>query len=727
MKRFIQLLPVILCLGSGSVGGQSITNYTTAKTIYDFESFGSVVWVGTSGGFYIHDLATGDTYLRPANAEFPDPSVRALAYDGKGNMWIGSHEGYLMRRDGEGNEYINSSYAAADWRISDLVMHGKYLIVASDKGVSLFDTEKRIAVKNAQHFSTFASSQVHTITTYKNRLYVGGESGSAVFKVTLDKLSDANMYDPSLWDIDTSVAPVHSFYEENGKMLPSTGISGRLFGYLLTTDSNRVTIHKDEPVTITLKDPGVVTAIKTVDAYRTLIGTEENYFWLWDTSATQLTQIMIPGPSFAAANRVHVDRNGKLWVLPYGITSIQWYPMPWWLGINEFDGSTWKIYCPQSELYFAMGHMMWSTEARAIVESDDGKMWFGFNGGAIKCFNPDNNEWWHYCNFGQLGHGEFVKRQGPCPGMDWGKCDAIAQDSSGYMWFGSWNNLDGCLLCYKWSPDENEELEGRYRRFPPKGVVDKDITINDIAVDRENNILFGTKEGILTIARHNGDPIDDGITIVKEFRNLQNIYQIVVLSDGTSLVLTAGGVMLFDPADKTLSTLEEFENGITRLTVENDNLFWYTVANQGVVRFDLLNNKKTVYDRAQGLIANSVNDIIVDRNRGCVWVANDRGVSKIALGYASPVSGGEAPVVVYPNPYSFRRHSKVHFRNIPGDAVVNVYSLNGNLVGKPSEVMGNESRSLFEWKPASRCVPGTYFYSIVTPTSKKTGTMLLVP
>ena len=562
---------------------------------------------------------------------------------------------------------------------------------------------------------------MYTIATYKNRLYIGGESGSAVFGKSLDKLSSANFYDPSLWEVDSSIAPVHSFYEDSGKLLPSPGFTARYSGYLFTSDTSAVTAHFDDPATFFT--PSNVTAMKTIGPNTTLIGTEEDFFYYLDPD--EYVQIKIPGPTFASANRVLVDRTGQLWVLPFGLAKGFWNPGPWWLGINAFDGSSWKNYSPSA--MYDMGHMGSATEANAIVQTDDGRMWFGFKGGSIKCFDPDNGEWWHYCNFGQEGIATFVKRKGSCPSFDWGKCDAIAQDSSGYMWFGSWNNLAGCLLCYKPSPDENDDLEGRYRRFPPLGYVNADITINTIAVDPDQNILFGTKEGILTVVRHNGNPIRDGIISVKEFRNLQNVYQIVVLGDGTSLVLTAGGVMLFDPSDKTLSVMDEFETGITRLVVENDNLFWYTVAGDGVVRFDFLNNKKTIYNRAQGLVATSVNDLFVDRSNGCIWVASDQGVSRIALGYTSPSAGEDPSVVIYPNPFSLRRHTTMHFRNVPSDAVVGIYALNGNLVGTPSMVIGSESRALYQWKPSSRCAPGTYFYSIVTSASKKSGTVLIVP
>ena len=725
MKHRFRLLLVIILVGKSVLTAQTITNFTTAKTIYDFASIGTKVWVGTSGGLFIYDLATKASFLRPTGASFPDPSIRAVAVDDKGYVWAGSHDGYLLRRDGRDNEYINYSYVSANWHISDIAVYNDFLIIGSDKGVSLFDTKKLVVLKNAQHISTYPSSQVYTVTTFKNRLYIGGESGSAYLKITLDKISSANFFDPTLWQIDSSVAPVHSFYVENDKLFPSTGLTGTYQGVRLTAFRDSMEVRLNEgPDTVGF--PSEITAIGKAGAATTLIGTEEFFFWCW--GATDYYQVIIPGPTFASANRVHVARDGKLWVLPYGLEDGRnWYPEPWWLGINSFDGKSWWNFSPS--YIYEMGHMASSTEALAIAQTKDDRMWFGFKGGSIKAYDPKTNRWMHYCNFGQSGDGDgtFIKREGPCPSFDWAKCDAIAQDSAGYMWISSWNNSDGVLLCYKPSPEENEDLEGRYKRFPPKGHMDLIVNISAIAADRNNEILYGTETGVLSVITYSGDPITNGITPLKEFTNLQKIYRIVVLGDGTSLVLAASGVHIYNPEDRTLAVVEEFEKGITVLAAENDNLFWYGVGGKGVVRFDFLNNEKKLFSSAQGLASNQINDLFVDKKNGCVWVATDRGVSRIALGYVSAADGSEPSIQVYPNPFSRKRHTAMYFRNVPREAVVSVHALNGNLVGKPALVIKGDGGAFYQWKPPAQCAAGTYFYAVVAPSEKKSGKIMIVP
>lgn len=720
MKKILFILPFI-ATASLSLSAERIVSFTSAKTVYDFVFVGDVVWVGTSGGLFRYQIGTDNWLIRPITSEYPDPSIRALAFS-NGNVWSASHDGYLMRTAWDGSEYINTAYVSAGWKITDLLILGPYLVVGSTKGVSLFDMGKHEVVKNAIQLGDFPTAQVYTLTIHDSHLYVGTETGTAMLKDSVQNISKANFYDPSIWKTDTSVYPVHSFLADStGKLNPYRGLSERYNGFPLTADSLfSVTLHATDTTTIPFGSR--VTAMKVLDANKCWLGTEEHFFYYW--TAEHFKQITIPGPTFSGVNRVCVDRAGKVWVLPYGLgEGRDFYTPPWWLGINTFDGQTWVNYGPDS--IPEMGHMGSSTEARAIMQSRDGKMWFGFKGGQVKSCDPDGDGWMHYCVFGQeQGNGAFVKTEGKCPESDWGKCDAIAQDSLGFMWISSWNNFAGSLLCYDPDPEEDSELTGRYRRFPPLGNKEIIAEVSAIAVDRENNILYATGSGTLNVAQYTGNPIKEGITIDKTFTGLQKVYDIVVLPEGVSLVLAAGGVFQFNPEDGSFEANEDFENGITSMDVENANVIWYGVPGKGVVRHDFLNDEKTVVGRAQGLMSEQVNDVCVDTKNGYVWIASDYGLSRLTLGYGERPATGDGEVV-FPNPYSRSRHSVITFQNVPQGATVRVHGLNGNLVGKPELVRKSTSGSYFQWKPPSHLTPGTYFYAIVTSDDRTTGKLIV--
>jgi hypothetical protein len=706
---------------------ENISNFTSQKTIYDIDFQGDLVWVATSGGLFSYNIRTGTNYLRPCNASFPDPTIRALTVDSKGNLWAASNDGYLLKVDQNGNEYTNSSYNSAKWQIAEIMSYESYLIIGADNGVSLFDTRKNAVVKNASQLATLASSQVHALSIFKKRLYAGCELGLVSLDCSVDTIEKVNFNNPSVWHIDSSVTfAVHSFLPDSGKLKAFVGPSARFNTKAITADSNDVTVHTDKPYNIFL--PSNITCLKVNDGNKIWIGTHDHFFY---TLSDTLIHIPLNGPTFTGVNRIHVDRTGTLWILPFGLgpdANPYIYDIYWWIGINTYNGVEWKKYGPKE--HPEMGHMGRSTEASGIMEAQDGSMWFGFSGGSIKHYDSENMTWRQYCNFGEdFGNGAFLKSDtGICPELDWGKCDAIAQDSAGYLWISSWNNFAGSLLCYKPDPEESDSLTGRYRRYPPYGHKNNLAEITAIAVDKEQNIIYGTMKGVVTVVRSNGIPIEASTQLitVKEFINRQRIYEIVALSDGTSLVITAAGVYQYDPADTTLSLREDFDRSIVTLAVENESIYWYGTSNEGLVRYDVQNDEKTYFTKANGLISNQINDVVVDKKNGCVWVASNRGLSRLSLGY-NLSSNKKEMEIVFPNPFSRKQHIFINFQSVPAGSEIRIYSLSGNLIGKPTVVRESDVGAYFQWQPPKNISPGTYFYSIVSSKSKSTGTLMLVP
>jgi len=79
-------------------------------------------------------------------------------------------------------------------------------------------------------------------------------------------------------------------------------------------------------------------------------------------------------------------------------------------------------------------------------------MWFGAPGGCVKRYDVQNKTWAVYylngVNFDTIR--QLSSEEASKPGF-WEKCDAIAQDSSGVLWFANWgnktNNIKGSLIC----------------------------------------------------------------------------------------------------------------------------------------------------------------------------------------------------------------------------------------------------------------------------------------
>jgi len=733
MKYSLQLLLVVSAIILPCAGSERIVNYASPKTVYDILFERNYAWFATSGGLLRVDLTDGKQWGKASDETFPDPTVKALALDSKGRVWAGTKNGYLLRIDQNGSEYLNLSYVSAQWAITDMIAYGPFLIIGSDKGVSLFDTRKNIVVKNSSRIGSFTSSSVNIVKIFNNRLYIGCELGFAVLEGTLDSIEEDNFYDPSIWDIDSSVD-----FSVNALVKDSTGVirafrspAGYSNNALVTTDTNSVTMHLRDTV-VTTYLPSNVTCMSIMNGNQMWIGTQSDFYFFWGDGF--FVPFVLAGPSFSGVSRITVDNDGALWVMPFGEPN---YPVtgencPWWLGINRFDGYEWKVYSPKE--YPQMGHMGFQAEALGLLKDRRGNLWFGFSGGGIKRYNPAIDDWYHYCNYGKnYGNGIFLRTQGACPDIDWGKCDAFAQDSNGYIWISSWNNYSGALICYK--PDVNfhdslygiyDSLAGEFKRFPPNGYGEAGVEISAIAADASGNILYGTVKGLVSVFRYNGNPFTSKLQTVKEFPNLPKILHINVVPDGSSLVLTAGGVYRFDPSDHSLKYLDDFDKNITALSLESENIYWYGTSSSGLVRYDLKNNEKAYYNQASGFVSNQVNDVVVDNKNGRVWIASDHGVSQLVLGYNISASGKGAEIV-FPNPFSLRRHTIMQFQNLPADGTLRVYTLDGTLAGKPEVVRSGDHGAYFSWTPPRSCSPGTYFYSFVSSGVKSSGRILIIP
>jgi hypothetical protein len=63
----------------------------------------------------------------------------------------------------EGRKRFFNSYVSAKWPITCMKNLGKYMIIGSEKGLSIFDTKKMNAVMSATKFDTFPTTKVNAL------------------------------------------------------------------------------------------------------------------------------------------------------------------------------------------------------------------------------------------------------------------------------------------------------------------------------------------------------------------------------------------------------------------------------------------------------------------------------------------------------------------------------------------------------------------------------------
>jgi hypothetical protein len=717
-------------------------NYTSTLSVYDFASDKDVLWVGTSGGLYRFTSGTGTLYSDAV--QFPDPTITSLCVDQNHTLWIGTANGYLYKRPQQGRQAVISSYFTAGWGITDVVLYGRYLIVGSDRGCSVFDTARLVAVRNATGFGTaFTTPKVNAVAVFRDTLLLGCDEGVA--KLCLAgcdsgrSIENLNFYDQSIWTADSAnrfTVKALVVLQDGWRALSTPGA---LFnGHVITTNipatvNDTGALLSDSTWIMSL--PSVVTAIALPDGGGLCIGTMHDYFYLWHGEAGGAINIPIDGPVFTTAQRVFVDREGLTWVCPSIVSGNYW-----WEGISVFRNARWDLYTP-AKYSATMGWIYGGKDFRGVAEDRLGQMWFGTPGGSVKRYDRRTDSIVQYAiGVLNLCQGQFF--QGPCSENPWAKSDAIACDSTGFLWIAAFENSAGSLICcdprFEPIPDTTLPPATRhYRYFFPDGDFNHSFNIGCLCVDAANNIIAGDGylgNGNIRILSHGGQPLQNGVTVVANFSiNGGEVYDAAATQGTCTYIAASTGFYTYDRRSTTLTyglcvnpSAPDTLQGVRAVEMEDDRILWLGTVDSGLIRYDLSNSTKTVINETQGLLSNHVWDLSLDRKNGYLWIASERGVSRYALGYSvgRPNIGA---AFVYPNPFSKRRHVEMVFEKLPSSSTVLVYTISGALVATLPPAVNSAYGSTCVWRPPAAIVPGIYLYTVRSSAKDSRGKIIVTP
>lgn len=721
---------------------EGFRNFASCISVQDIELIGDTVWVATSGGIYKHSKTTGKGVLLPNTSSMPDPLYTTIFMENGKTLWFATSQGYLSQGTSvnHGNVYYN--YVSAGWSVTDLASYNNFLVVGSTQGISFFDKNKGIAVKNASKFNTLSTSIINTIIIHNDILYMGTDQG--LVKLNLSKnLNTLNMYDPGLWNIDSSTGAVRDFIITNDSVKCFKYRTALYKGKQIQAVSNVLTYNGKEVYTF----PSEITVIKPVTS-ECWIGTKENYFYKWNESG--VVKYNIDGMTCSFVNRIYVDHASNVWLVPR--TSGDKYP--YWRSIMRFRDNKWSLYNPDNKA--EMGTFGDNPNFMGITESYDPvdntwRMWFGSSGGGLKCYFYDEKRWSNYHVLKKDGLATFFPSRKE---VGFTKMDAVVQDSYGFMWISYWmsssfTNQHRSLLCYdpRYEPDSTKTnpMEAHYRWFFRNGEENHTGNYTCLTLDANGNIIAGSDDGKVIVFYHHGNPIRDSVTVLhqftqgrnefEEFEPLGNVIDMVSTTDGKTRIVTTNGVYRFETYmsstnnheyNDTLFIEEELGTSVKAIEAENESILWLAVSNEGLVRYNLDNNERTVFGPAQGLISKNITDLSIDKKNGYLWVATENGVSRLSIGY-SVEKNEVSDVLVYPNPFSKKKHSAVHFKNIPFGCRVEIYTVNGKNTGTAKVNRESNSGIYYTWNPNSDIAPGTYFYSVHGSGKSKAGKFIITP
>jgi streptogramin lyase len=718
----------------------NFTNYQNVIKINDIVASGNKIWAASSGGLLLIDPKKNSQAFYSDIYSFPDVNLTALSMDSKGNLWIGSSLGYIYKRTPAGEFTSYDSYYGVGWGILDIYAYKDYIIVGSTKGCSIFDPQKGTAIRNATAMDTTGDPSVNVIAVHNDSLYVGCNRSYDAFDISGNNFLDGNYLDISLWNPVYTGSAIVSFVDSSGSFMarsgPSLSTGKTLFrcansadsSSFITADSSTVKIEGTAYVyagdTVAFNVPGAVTRMSGDTEGNLWLGTDKNFLYCWNGKSA--SQYKISGPTFNYFNRVYAARNGTVWM-----TTLASGNPPWYEGIMSFDGKQWGLYNRFSTKLintFSGG----SSDFRGICEDNSGNMWFGTSGSEIYKYYTSQNIWSSYFVSGYVF--DSIREYSYYPNY-WGIHDAIAQDSSGYMWFSNYQNntiTTGPLVCYNAALSQTPS----YRRFFPQGTDYYVQNISSICVDSRGYILAGNNDGRLLILKHNGNPIKEGVQVVLNQSNLSSIPGMYATSGGITWIATGSGLYKYNSVKDSLTADTVVKSAISCIAAETDLILWLGTSGSGLIRYDVAKDSTKTIDMTTGLVSNSVTDLSIDRNNGYLWIGTSAGLSRYSLGHTNVAVSDNASIVAYPNPFSRSNpsHREIVFKHCAAGAKVLVYAINGSLIKQLSsdtdnayQSQDNSLETTLRWIPSARLAPGTYYYVGQSQKPAKAKKLLIVP
>jgi ligand-binding sensor domain-containing protein len=392
------------------------------------------------------------------------------------------------------------------------------------------------------------------------------------------------------------------------------------------------------------------------------------------------------------------------------------------------SNGTWFLNSSQSDPNFG-----WLGDNRlfsGFCQTRTGALYFGSPSGNVKCYEIGKGWRQYYLSGMNFYSGFRLLTTEENKQIIWGKCDAIAQDSSGYLWISSWDNFAGCLICY--NPAVVNPGPTDYKRFIPKDSPWFMEDIIALSVDKNGVIYAGSADGKLLVFRHSGNPLAQGISETLLFKtDLNTVYDITCHDRDFTWIACAKGLFRSTVRGSTvvLDSMDKLPGNITCVDQEADDAVWLGTTNDGLIRYNPQRQEKDAVTTTHGLISNAVNDLSIDYQKGYLWVATYDGLSRYDLMHSNVMLSDPGYLKLYPNPFSLSnpRHSQIIFENLPANTRMRIVNVRGELVGLPAPFVQSEYEWAFRWTPSRSLLPGTYIAAAKSGTAGKTATLMIVP
>ncbi len=646
--------------------------------------------------------------------------VQAVEVDEEGNLWFGLANGVLNRL-GPNGEWRRASL---EYGINCLIYHKLYMWAGTEQALIEFDPQTWLPREICEQPGTGLQRDrpIRCLWFQGDTLWVGTEQGISY----IDVARTENLRDPAQWTYFTSSNSSLSNNIINAiTSYQDTIYAGTSDGIYKFADGSWHALagswHR-----------GVVYDLKA-DSANLLVVTERGA-WSWNGSSVEPLQCPSQVP-----RRVSIGPQGEIWVGTWGEGACLYRNGNWyypfqtqgpignriadmaldskgtlWLacrgyGMSGFDGQNWEnfIPIPDATLHDSSGHYESpiSKGICAVAVDKVGNKWFGlWSGGVIK-LDPEGEQALYDEDNSILRFSDHR------PEYSWATWNVVVNqimvDKANNKYFANWYNGVAIL-------DSSENNWVMYDRLISSRITGR--LIQDMLIDNQGGKWFahrdgagGSKGGVSYLVDDRGTPLEQGddslVYFLGESDGLLNnkVNSLAIDLDGSIWIGTDEGVSKYVPWLSTVpkpgymflpnyyETIGHQE--VRAIEIDTKGNKWFGTSN-GLFKYEEENFLWREYTTENsGLLDEKINCLLLDKNRGYLWIGTDKGLSMYELEMVKPKLN-LSQLLVYPSPLLLSQgKNEVRFKNLTANSVVYIFTVNGELVRE----IDSEGSGLVKW------------------------------
>ncbi len=578
-----------------SDGQSGWTIFVSSDDVRALAAQDNYLWAGGSGGLVRWDRSDGSHRLFTIADGLASNVINTLLVDPKGKLWAGTEAG-LSRYDPDTDQW--TAFTTSNGLDADTILSLYYDVdgalwagtMFGNRGLNIFDNTKWGAPDVPPIPVDFPNLRtVLRDNKGKGALWVGLDGGGTA-------RFDGDQWQKFTVDPDNPESSINALYLTSGDDLLAATWRG---------------VWRFKPDTATWE---MIPELNGFEA-NAILEDSDGALWFagpdgisrFDSKTATWKAYESNADQFPAGNisALAQDADGVLW---FGTDS----------GLSRLKDEKWETW--------TLGGGVPGNDISALAEDGDGAIWIVDISKGISRHDAAANAW-----------KTFTEADG-APGW----FDLLTVDRKGQLWIG-----DGTTLRFfdgqAWQSFENKALDGASVEAiaqDESGAMwfGTDSGIIRLDSDGENAKVFSTSDGLpdgkttglvatgdFAVATVDDKLMDyDGTAWHRQFPDHDAIYQMIVAPSGE--VWVAGGNLLFTFDGKAWKTIEVPEVWIAYLAVGSDGTIWGG-GSDGLTHFDPKRQTWEYMKPGDGQLPTDVNGLLVAHD-GALWVATSAGLGR---------------------------------------------------------------------------------------------------